>query len=147
MIITFDAAILVRATARATGPARRALDLVIDDPRHTLALSRYILGEVGKTLAYSKMQTLYRLTGQEIHDFVEFLGSVAEIVEPAQGIPVVLADPADDPVIYTAVAAGSDILCTLDKAFTSPNVLEFCARQDIRVMDDVSLLRFLEKKL
>ena len=60
------------------------------------------------------MQALYRLTGDEIHDHIRFLKSVSQLVEPAMGIPVVLSDPADNPVIYTAVAAGADVLCVKD---------------------------------
>ena len=54
-----------------------------------------------------------------------------------------LADPNDDPVLYTAVAAGADILCVKDRHFFEPNVVAFCAREDIQVMDDVSLLEML----
>jgi putative PIN family toxin of toxin-antitoxin system len=145
MIVTFDSTILVRANVRANGPARRAVEAIVANPGHTIALSPYILNEVGKVLAYPGMQDLYGLTAEEIFAHVAFLRSVAELVEPLRGVPVILNDPADDPVIYTAVAAGADILCVKDRAFYSPNVLVFCEKQDIRVMDDVSLLRLLSQ--
>lgn len=91
------------------------------------------------------MQRLYGLTAAEIHDHVDYLRSVAQVVEPVKGIPIVLNDPADDPVIYTAVAAGADVLCAKDRAFYQPTVMGFCERQGIRVMDDVTLLRVLSQ--
>jgi hypothetical protein len=55
----------------------------------------------------------------------------------------VLTDPNDDPVVYTAVAGGADVLCARDRDFYDSNVLAFCAREDIRVMDDLALLKIL----
>jgi predicted nucleic acid-binding protein len=99
MIVTFDSTILVRANARANGPARLAVEAIVANPGHNIALSPYILNEVGKVLAYPRMQELYGLTAEEIHAHVAFLRSVAELVEPLRGVPVILNDPADDPVI------------------------------------------------
>jgi DNA-binding NarL/FixJ family response regulator len=56
------------------------------------------------------MLDLYHLTSDEIHEHVEFLRSISRIVEPTGGRPVVLSDPNDDPIVYTAVAAGADVL-------------------------------------
>ncbi|HUE04044.1 MAG TPA: putative toxin-antitoxin system toxin component, PIN family [Bryobacteraceae bacterium] len=143
MIVTFDATILVRASKRSDGPARKVVDALAANPEHVMALSSYILGEVGKVLSYPRMQALFRLTSDDIHDYVAFLRAVSRIVEPARGMPVVLSDPADDPVVYTAVAAGADVLCVKDRDFYDPNVVRFCASQDIRIMDDVALLELL----
>ena len=130
-------------TKRASGPARRLVDLVAGDPNHVIALSPFILGEVGKVLSYPRLQALYGLSPDEIHAHVQFLESIARIVEPAKGLPVVLSDPFDDPVIYTAVSASSDVLCTRDRHFFDPNVLSFCEANDIRVMDEIRLLESL----
>jgi hypothetical protein len=67
------------------------------NPDHVIALA-----EVGKVLSYPRMQALR---------------SIARIVEPQPGLPVVLSDPNDDPVAYTAVAAGADVLCVGDRHF------------------------------
>lgn len=143
MIITFDTGILVRATKRSSGPARRLIDIVAADPGHVIALSPFILGEVGKVLSYPRLQALYGLSADEIHAHVRFLESVALVVEPASGVPIALADPHDDPVIYTAVSAGADVLCVRDRHFYAANVLSFCERNDIRVMDELKLLELL----
>src|ERR1700733_11148870 len=115
MIVTSDSSILVRATKQAKGPALHVVDTIAELPAHVIALSPFILGEVGKVLSYPRMQALYRLTADEIREHVEFLRAVARIVEPSAGLPIVLADPNDDPVLYTAVAAGADILCVKDR--------------------------------
>ena len=56
MIVTFDSSILVRATKRSNGPARRLIDILATHPDHVIALSPFILGEVGKVLSYPRMQ-------------------------------------------------------------------------------------------
>jgi len=58
-------------------------------------------------------------------------------------LPVVLSGPADDPVVYTAVADGADVLCVRNRDFFDPNVVAFCKRHDIEVIDDLSLLVLL----
>lgn len=144
MIVTFDTSILVRANKRSRGPARRLIDALASNANHVMALSSYIIGEVGRVLEYPRMQALYRLTGDEIQDHVRFLRSIARIVEPVAGLPVVLSDPGDDPVLYTAVAAGADVLCVKDQHFYDRNVVAFCNREDIRV--DVALLDLLSQE-
>jgi putative PIN family toxin of toxin-antitoxin system len=143
MIVTFDTSILVRATKRSNGPARRAVNQIAFNTGHSIALSPFILGEVGKVLSYPRMLDLYHLTSDEIHEHVEFLRSVSRIVEPTGGRPVVLSDPNDDPIVYTAVAAGADVLCVKDRDFYDPSVIAFCREEDIRIMDDIALLEIL----
>ena len=58
--------------------------------------------------------------------------------------PLVLSDPADDPVLYTAVDGKADVLCTRNiKHFETPEVRKFCAARGIRVMTDLDVLRDL----
>jgi hypothetical protein len=54
-----------------------------------------------------------------------------------------LLDPNDDPIVYTAVAAGADVLCVKDRDFYDPCVIAFCRAEDIRIMDDIALLEIL----
>ena len=71
------------------------------------------------------MQTLLAITSDEIEDHVAYLRRVSRIVEPSPGIPVVLTDPQDDPIVYTAVTAGADILCARDRSFYIPMSFHF----------------------
>jgi putative PIN family toxin of toxin-antitoxin system len=144
MIVAFDSSILVRATKRSAGPARRLIDALAARPDHVIALSPFILGEVGKVLSYPRMQELFGLSAEEIRDHVEYLSSISRIVEPQIGLPVVLLGPNDDAVVYTALAAGADVLCVQDRHFFDANVVAFCAREDIRVTDELALLSLLK---
>jgi len=144
MRITADTTILVRTNAKATGPARELLD-TIQACGSVLVLSQFLLDEVERVLKYPRMQAVYALSDAEIRQHIEYLRSFSEIVAPAEGPPVVLNDPNDDPVIYTAVAGAADVICTVDRHFHEPNVQEFCYRQGIRVLSDFDLLQVLRE--
>src|SRR5258706_15828999 len=98
MIVTADTGILVRATARSNGPARRLLGVIDRDPANVLAVSPFILAEVGKALSYPRMMRVLGITPDEIHEHVAYIGAISRVIEPTMGIPVVLTDPQDDPV-------------------------------------------------
>jgi putative PIN family toxin of toxin-antitoxin system len=108
--ITLDSNILVRAVASPLGPAFRLLDLIRS--AHTLVLSRFILDEVERVLLYPRLRERYRITASEAARFTGNLADVAHMVEPVIVRPLVLSDPADDPVLYTAADGRADILCT-----------------------------------
>ena len=66
------------------------------------------------------------------------------MVEPVIVRPLVLSDPADDPVLYTAAAGKADILCTRNvRHFATAEVQDFCSARGIRVMTDLDVLREL----
>ncbi len=110
-----------------------------------LVVSPYVLQEVQRVLDYPRLQAIYNLTSGDIWEHVRFLESISELVEPADGPPIVLNDPKDDPIIYTAIAGQVDVLCTVDKHFYEPNVLAFCSRHRIQLMTDVELLHVLRR--
>lgn len=142
MRFTLDSNILVRAAASPSGPALRLLDVVLG--AHTLVLSRFILEEVERVLLYPRIQARYRITTVEAARFAANLADAADLVEPVIDRPVVVSDPADDPVLYTAVDGKADILCTRNiRHFTSAEVPSFCAERGIRVMTDLEALRNL----
>jgi|SRR5579872_1214221 len=142
MRITPDTGILVRMNAKATGPARRLLDVILDGP-HELVLSEFLLKESARVLRYPRMQNLYKLSDEDISEHIDLLRERSDLVDPIVHTPVVLADPNDDPVVYTAVAGGADILCAMDKDFYRPQVIDFCRQSGIKIMNDVELLKTL----
>ena len=132
MRIVADTAVLVRMNVKAAGPARLVLERT-----PAAVLSTFVLQEVERVL---KDAGSVRVDAREqIEQFV----SVAQILNPIIREPVVLNDPDDDPVIYTAVDGQADILCTLDRHFYAPGVIEFCRNHGISVMNDIELLRSL----
>ncbi len=140
MRITPDTGILVRMNSVASGPARRLLDVIFDGP-HELILSEFLLKETARVLRYPRMQTLYKLTEKDISEHVDLLRARSDLVDPVVHAPVVLADPNDDPVVYTAVAGRADVLCAMDRDFYSPQVIIFCRENGIEVMNTLSCSR------
>jgi putative PIN family toxin of toxin-antitoxin system len=139
---TLDSNILVRAVASSQGPALRLLDIILG--AHTLVLSRFILDEVERVLLYPRLQARYQITASEAARFTQNLADVAHMVEPVIVRPLVLSDPADDPILYTAADGKADVLCTRNiRHFDVAEVQSFCATRGIRVMTDLDILREL----
>jgi predicted nucleic acid-binding protein len=100
MRIVLDTAVLVRTTAKATGPARLLLERIAAGG-HQLVLSPFLLEETQRVLNYPRVQALYGLSRLDFREHLDLLEAVAEIVDPVIGEPVVLRDRNDDPVVYT----------------------------------------------
>jgi putative PIN family toxin of toxin-antitoxin system len=145
MRVTPDTGILVRMNVKAKGPARRLLEIILAGP-HELVLSEFLLDETARALRYPRLQKLYHLSAEDIDEHIQRLRESADLVTPVVYKPVVLADPNDDPVVYTAVAGGTEVLCTLDRDFYAPEVVVFCRDRGIEVMNDLDLLRELSAK-
>lgn len=113
----------------------------------TLVLSRFILDEVERVLLYPRLQARYQITASEAARFTGNLADAAHMVEPLIVRPLVLSDPADDPVLYTAADGKADIPCTRNiRHFDAAEVQSFCATRNIRIMTDVDALRDLLKQ-
>ena len=144
MRITPDTTVLVRTNVRAFGPARELLK-VVQQVGARLVVSPFILNEVRRVLSYPRIQAMYHLSDGEIGEHLQYIESLSDVVVPMEGPPVVLKDPNDDPIVYTALAGQADVLCTGDKHFYEPNVLSFCSRYRIRLMGEVELLRAIRQ--
>ena len=144
MRVTLDTAILIRTNAKAIGFRQEFLD-ALKRAGTVLVLSPFILSEVERVLRYPRVQAIYHLTDADIQEHIRNLQEFAEVVTPFEGPPVILKDPNDDPVVYTALAGATDVICTLDRHFFEPNVLSFCSKYGISVMDDVELLQMLRR--
>ena len=74
MRIAIDTAILVRANAKAGGPARELVEFIRESGRRLVA-SPYVLNEVQRVLnevqrvlSYPRLQAIYHLSGGDIWD-------------------------------------------------------------------------------
>jgi predicted nucleic acid-binding protein len=85
------------------------------------------------------------LTQSEIARYIQALQDFGECVLPG-GLNVVAADPADNPVLATAVAGKADVLCTLDRRFAAAEVRDFARAHEIELMNDAELLRRLRAR-
>ena len=144
MRIVLDTNVLVRANVQAQGPARRLLLKIAHSDQHSLILSPFLLRETERCLSYPRLRSLWELTEHDIREHVEFLERISELVHPGAERPLALKDPNDDPVLYTAVAAKADVLCTWDRHFYEAEVISFCAERGIRVLSDVELVTELD---
>ena len=85
------------------------------------------------------------MTPDDIRRYVECLEAVSEQVDPVPAVPVILSDPKDDEVFYTAVAAGADALCTRDRHFLEPRIMAIANKCGFAIMDDLQLLAVLRR--
>jgi putative PIN family toxin of toxin-antitoxin system len=143
MRIVLDTNVLVRANIKVQGPARELL-LKIAYGEHVIITSPFLLREVERALAYPRLQKLWHLSLQDIQEHVQFLVKISELVHPIIGAPVVVGDPNDDPIIYTATDGKADVLCTLDRDFYEPEVVVYCRHRGVSVLNDVELLQKLK---
>jgi predicted nucleic acid-binding protein len=119
---------------------------ILDGP-HELINSAFLLDEAARVLRYPRLPARHGLNEQEIEEHLDFLRRISELVDVVVGKPVVLDDPDDDPVVYTAVGGRADVLCTRDRDFFQPGVIAFCQENHIAVMTDLELLRVLVPRL
>lgn len=146
MRITLDTGILVRMNVRASGPARRLLQVILEGP-HEMVLSDFLLDETACVLRYPRLQKLFNLSEDDIGEHINLLRARADLVFPVIQQPVVLSDPNDDPVVFTAVDGQADVLCAMDRDFYTDNVITFCRLRGIEILNDVQLLQRLSLDL
>ena len=110
MRIVLDTNILVRANAKAKGPARELLQVIVNTPEHVLLLSPFLLMELERVLSYDRVRAVVKLNDEEIAEYLSYLraGEVSEIVFPGPAPSVVPSDADDDPVVHTAVVGRAD---------------------------------------
>ena len=103
MRIVLDTNILVRANAKARGPARELLQLIVTSADHVLLLSPFLLQELERVFSYERVRVSSRLTDEEVAEYLSYLRAkdVSEIVFPGPAPRVVPSDPDDDPVLHT----------------------------------------------
>src|SRR5580692_8127384 len=114
MRIVLDTNTLIRANAKAKGPARELLLLIVNSPEHVLLLSPFLLKELERVFAYNRVRAATRLTDEEVAEYLRYIKAreVSEMVFPGPAPRVVPSDVDDDPVVHTAVVGEAEILCT-----------------------------------
>ena len=148
MRIVLDTNILVRANAKAGGPARELLQIIVGSPVHVLLLSPFLLQELERVFSYERVRISSRLTDEEIAEYLSYLRAkdVSEVVFPGPAPRVVPSDPDDDPVVHTAVIGRADALCTLNRDLYNPAVLDYCRERGVLIASDVDMLRLLRRR-
>ena len=142
MRIVFDTNILARAHQLAHGPARRGL-LFVATGSDVLILSQYLLQELRRILAYPRVLKSSGLTALDISEYLDYLARVSTLVQPLSVPEKLIRDPADEPVLGTALAGNADVICTRDADFFTEEVRRFSAARGIQILSDLELLRAL----
>ncbi len=142
MRIVLDTNILVRANAKARGPARELLQLIVSSPFHDLLLSPFILEELERVFSYERVRVSSRLNNEEITEYLHYLRArdISEVVFPGPAPPIVPSDPDDDPIVHTAIMGRADALCTLNRDFYHPAVRDYCQARGVLIASDVDIL-------
>ncbi len=145
MRIVLDTNILVRANAKAKGPARELLLLIVNSPQHVLLLSPFLLKELERVFEYERVRIATKLTDPEVAEYLSYIraGDVSEMVFPGPAPRVVPSYVYDAPFDHTAVVGQAYILCTLNRDFFHASVLEYCKERGVLVGSDVAVLDLL----
>ena len=143
MRIVFDTNVLARAHQLARGPARRAL-LYVAAGSDVLIVSQYLLQELRRILAYPRVLKSSGLSAEDTSDYLDYLARVSTLVHPLPVPEKLLRDPADEPVLGTALAGKADIICTRDADFFTDEVRSFSAAHGVKILSDLELLRALQ---
>ena len=148
MRIVLDTNILVRANAKARGPARELLQLIVATPDHVLLLSPFLLQELERVFSYQRVRVSAKLTDEDVAEYLSYLRAkeISEIVFPGPAPRVVPSDHEDDPVIHTAVIGRADAICTLNRDFYDPLVLDYCRARGVFIASDVDILRLIRSR-
>jgi putative PIN family toxin of toxin-antitoxin system len=111
---------------------------------NVLIISPYILGELERVLTYPRLLRRSGLTSGDIAEYLENLAVLSCLVMP-KGVPDgLLRDPADAPILGTALAGEADVLCTRDADFFEERVQRFCEASGIHVLTDLQFLDSLK---
>ena len=107
MRITLDSSVLIAAYVTRAGACAELLEETLQ--HHELVLSDHILDEVQRKLTYKLL-----LPPRLVTRIVQSLARAATMVEPALLPPDACRDPADLPVLGTAVAGDAELLVSVD---------------------------------
>ena len=145
MRIVLDTNILVRANISARGPARELLSRIFASSEHKLLLSPFLLNELERVFSYGRIRALSNVTDDEINEYLSYIRArnVSELIFSGPALRVVPSDPADDPIVHTAVIGQADVLCTLNRHFYHSAVIHYCQERGIVITNDVKLLSVL----
>lgn len=142
MKIVCDTNVLVRAAINPNGLAAELLKHIRG--AHVLAASHPLLTELLVVLRRPKIRAIHGRDEQGIRRLVSSFYKMATIVRLPQSLPrVVPHDLRDDPILFPAVGAATNVLTTRDQHFFDSSVMAFAASHGIRILRDDELLQEL----
>lgn len=82
---------------------------------YLLVISRAIQEEIERVLSYPRIRTKYRLESHTITALMDLIEQEAVVVSKPPVLHVITADPDDNEVLATAVAAGAEYIVSGDQ--------------------------------
>jgi uncharacterized protein len=120
--ISLDSSVLIAAHISRAGTCAELLEDVL--LHHELVISEFILGEVNR-----KLSEKFQFPQHEIKQIIAFLRRVGIVVVPAVLPPDLCRDPADIPILGTAIAGQCALLISVDR-----DLLDLKTVQGVRVI-------------
>lgn len=110
-----------------------------------MLLSPFLLKELERVFQYDRVRAATMLTVEEVAEYLSYITAreVSEFIFPGPAPRIVPADADDDPVVHTAVVGRAEILCTLNRDFYHPDVLEYCKDRGVLIASDVDILHLM----
>jgi putative PIN family toxin of toxin-antitoxin system len=108
--IVLDTSVLVAAHIARAGVCAELVEMILDDPRHSIHASEFILEEFDRTLV-QKLKFDPGLVRQALERWKSYVS----LVLPAEVSLDRCRDPQDIAILGTAVAAKADLLISVDK--------------------------------
>ena len=113
MRVVLDANFLISAVISPRGTPAQILRLW-EGEEFELVISPPILEELERVIHYPRIQERYNLSEEYVGQFLQSIGGVATVVEPAVELSVIEKDPSDDRYLECAVASGASYIVTGD---------------------------------
>jgi putative PIN family toxin of toxin-antitoxin system len=110
--VVLDSSVLIAAAISRAGVCAELLEDVLSG--HELIVSDFIVLEVTR-----KLKEKFHFPDSDIHQLRRFLLTAGMVVSPASLPSTACRDPADVPVIGTAVSGEASLLITVDKDLLS----------------------------
>jgi uncharacterized protein len=108
--------------------------------RYKLCLSEATLAETAETLlTKSRLRRYAEYADHDVHDYIRWLLTQAEMVPDAPAPRVVPTDPKDDQIVAAAVAAKADYLITGDRR----DLLPLGEHRGVRIISPRAFLEML----
>lgn len=90
----------------------------VKDEKVLLLMSDDILAEIARVLNYPKIRKRFSASDEELHNFLQLLGSVAIFTPGTLNLPPLEADPDDTKYLICAVEGHADFIVSGDHHLT-----------------------------
>ncbi len=140
MRVVYDTNVIVSSFLSPKGSPAKVIDLwkshLVD-----LVVSEEILSEYQRALLYRRVQTLHRMTNDEIEEVIDDFRKFALVVTPTSTITVVKDDPDDNKFLECAEKGNASYLISGD-----PDLLRVGEYKGIQIFSPAAFLALLNEK-